>query len=237
MIEDGNGHGCEAKYLTRPQAMPTSSSTSRRTASSIVSPGSAKPARHDHMVGAKRRERPSTQRSPAIASMMTTGSVRGKCSRLQTGQSRRQPACTTLRRRAAIRTEAMARMPAEQRLGFGKRRQMLRRRPDPAPRSLRRSVIFRSLRALSGSIACGSRPKPKRGASSIRPRNTFSRAAAERARLGGREQRIAVVAGALQHHEFAADHIDAGARDLRESFLSAASSSRSAAARSSGLAM
>ena len=43
----------------------------------------------------KRGERPSTQRSPAIGSMMTTGSVRGKCSALQAGQSRRQPACTT----------------------------------------------------------------------------------------------------------------------------------------------
>ena len=32
------------------------------------------------MVEAKRGERPSTQRSPAITSMITTGSVRGKCS-------------------------------------------------------------------------------------------------------------------------------------------------------------
>ena len=47
------------------------------------------------MVGAKRGERPSTHRSPEITSMMTTGSVRGKCSALQDGQSRRQPACTT----------------------------------------------------------------------------------------------------------------------------------------------
>ena len=100
-------------------------STSRRTASSIVSPGSMKPARHDHMVGRKRGERPSTQRSPAIASMITTGSVRGKCCALQDGQSRRQPPRTGLRRRAAIRTEAMPRMPAKQRLGFGERRQML----------------------------------------------------------------------------------------------------------------
>ena len=40
----------------------------------------------------KRFCRPSRQRSPSIASMMTTGSVRGKCCVLQTSHSRRQPA-------------------------------------------------------------------------------------------------------------------------------------------------
>ncbi len=44
----------------------------------------------------KRCERPSTQRSPATGSMMTTGSVRGKCCPRQAGQSRRQPPSTTL---------------------------------------------------------------------------------------------------------------------------------------------
>ena len=63
--------------------------------------------------------------SPAIASMITTGSVRGKCSALQEGQSRRQPPCVGLRRRAAIGTEAVARVPAEHRLGLGERRHML----------------------------------------------------------------------------------------------------------------
>ena len=77
------------------------------------------------MVGAKRGERPSTQRSPSIASMMTTGSVRGKCSALA-GRTVAPPAALhRARRRAAIGTEAMARMPAEQRLGLGERRQML----------------------------------------------------------------------------------------------------------------
>ena len=47
--------GWSSKYFTRAQAMPTSSSTSRRTASSVDSPGSAKPARHDHMVSGKTR--------------------------------------------------------------------------------------------------------------------------------------------------------------------------------------
>ena len=48
------------------------------------------------MLGTKRGERPSRQLSPSIASMMTTGSVRGKCCALQFGQSRRQPASTVL---------------------------------------------------------------------------------------------------------------------------------------------
>ena len=39
--------------------------------------------------------RPSRQRSPSSASMMTTGSVRGKCCALQTSHSRRQPAAAS----------------------------------------------------------------------------------------------------------------------------------------------
>ena len=46
------------------------------------------------MVAANRPERPSSPRSPRTASMMTTGSVRGKCSTLQAGQARFQPAST-----------------------------------------------------------------------------------------------------------------------------------------------
>ncbi len=74
------------------------------------------------MVCGKRGERPSTQRSPAIGSMITTGSVRGKCSALQTGQSRRQPACVGSVAAPQLATEAMARVPAEDRLGLGERR-------------------------------------------------------------------------------------------------------------------
>ena len=50
----------------------------------------------------KRACRPSRQRSPSTASMMTTGSVRGKCCALQTSHSRRQPAAVMRRRRAAF---------------------------------------------------------------------------------------------------------------------------------------
>src|SRR3954454_10405813 len=92
----GNGQGCEAKYLTSPQTIPASSSVSRLAASSMLSPGSTKPARHDHMLATKRPARPSRQLSPSTASMITTGSVRGKCSTLHEGHSRFQPACTML---------------------------------------------------------------------------------------------------------------------------------------------
>ena len=70
---------------------PTSSFTSRLTASSIVSPGSRNPASAEYMPGAKRGWRPSRQRSPSIASMITTGSTRGKISMLQVGQTRLPP--------------------------------------------------------------------------------------------------------------------------------------------------
>ena len=118
-----------------PQTMPASSSVSRRTASSMLSPGSTKPARQDHMLAAKRSERPSRQRSPSTASMITTGSVRGKCCDLAGGQSRRQPACDDVGRRAAIRAEAMARVPVEQRLALRPAAADARRRPGPARRS------------------------------------------------------------------------------------------------------
>src|SRR6476619_8331631 len=96
MSEEGNGQGCDCKYLTFPQTIPASSRTSRRTASSIVSPGSTKPARHDQEFDTNRPERPRMQRSAAVASMITTGSVRGKCCISHEGQSRRQPASTTM---------------------------------------------------------------------------------------------------------------------------------------------
>ena len=158
--DDGNGQGCEAKYLTRAQVSPTSSCTSRRTASSINSPGSAKPARHDHMVCGKRGERPSTQRSPAIASMMTTGSVRGKCSALQEGQSRRQPPCASA-------------VTAPQ---FGQKQwRVCQPSTDFASASggtcsaatiactamVRRSMSLRSSRAFKGAAASATRPAPE----------------------------------------------------------------------------
>jgi hypothetical protein len=55
--------------------------------------------------------------------MITTGSV--KVLRLAGRTIAAPPGFHGFRRHAAIRTEAMPRMPADQRLGFGQRRQMI----------------------------------------------------------------------------------------------------------------
>ncbi len=68
-----------------------SSAISRAQASSMLSPGSMNPARAEKRPGGHEAWRPSRQRSPWVGSMITTGSVRGKCSWLQTVQVRFQP--------------------------------------------------------------------------------------------------------------------------------------------------
>ena len=69
--------------------------TSRAQASSIDSPGSKKPAKAENMPLGQMAWRPKRQRSPKTGSMITTGSVRGKCSPLQEGQARFQPPSRT----------------------------------------------------------------------------------------------------------------------------------------------
>ena len=136
---------------------------------------------------------------------------------------------------AAIRTVRMPRMPAEQRLGFGERRQMLRL--DQALHRDRAQIgDFQIVARLERLDRLRIEPQPE-------PRRVIHQAekdvfmpAAERARLGRREQRIARRRCSLQHHHFAADNIDAGARMLAE-FLSAAASPRNPAARSTRLAI
>ena len=81
-----------------PTGTPASSQVSRRTAASIDSPGSMKPASSEYMPGGQAAERPSSTALPCRISMMTTGSVRGKCSAPQAGQARRQPASATSER-------------------------------------------------------------------------------------------------------------------------------------------
>ena len=127
------------------------------------------------MVCGKRGERPRTQRSPAIASMMTTGSVRGKCSALHEGQSRRQPPCTSFVAAPQWdRTDGAhaSRGP----LWLQRAAADARQRRHLVPRSNEDRSALRSLRALSASFASASRPIPKRAASPNNPRNTISRA-------------------------------------------------------------
>ena len=87
--EDGNGHGCEAQYRIASISRPVSSLTSRRTASSKVSPGSTKPASADIRPGIQWRCRASRHwldpLKELVTSMSTTGSVRGKCCVAHTG--------------------------------------------------------------------------------------------------------------------------------------------------------
>ena len=68
-----------------------SSCSSRAQASSMDSPGSRKPARAEYIALGQIFWRPSRHFSPLTGSMITTGSVRGKCWVLQAGQTRFQP--------------------------------------------------------------------------------------------------------------------------------------------------
>ena len=78
---------------------PVSSSTSRRTASSIVSPGSTKPASVEKRPCGQAGLRPSSARSsglpgsPSVTTMITAGSERGNWSRPQLVQCSTCPAC------------------------------------------------------------------------------------------------------------------------------------------------
>ena len=207
--------------------MPASSSVSRRTASSIDSPGSTKPARHDHMVAAKRPERPSRPRSPRTASMMATGSVRGKCSTLQAGQARFQPAstmsvltpqleqkrCRACQCSIALASASGGRCSASTR---------------PWTAIERRSMTNRSSRAFSASALAGAMPMPKRAAPSSRPRNTVSVVRRERARLVRREGRIVHAVALLEHDHLAADDIGRVRASCWHASSHAASSRRSA---------
>ena len=109
----------------------------------------------------------------------------------------------------------MPRMPAEQRLGFGERRQMLRL--DQALHRNRAQIgdlqIVARLERLDRR-RIEPQPEPRRVIHQAK-KDVFM-PAAERARFGRREQRIARRQCSLQHHHFAADDINAGARMLVE---------------------
>ena len=61
----------------------------------MLSPGSRKPARAEYILLGQAAWRPTRHWSPFTASMITTGSVRGKCSALQDGHTRFQPPSAT----------------------------------------------------------------------------------------------------------------------------------------------
>ena len=167
------------------------------------------------MVGAKRRERPST---PAVAHDGQHDDDRiGAREMLRL--ARRAVAAPAgfddVGRRAAIRAEAVARMPADERLGLGERRQML-----GADQALHRDA------AQIGDFQIVARFEPfhrfrieteteARRAVEQPEENTLARRA-ERAGLAGREQRVAVLANCLENDQLAADDIDAGPRMLAE---------------------
>ena len=185
-----------AKYLTRPQRMPTSSSTSRRTASSIVSPGSAKAGqRRPH--GRRKARRTAEHAALARDHQHDDDRIGARKMLGLAGRAVAPPAgLHHARRRAAIRTEAMARMPADQRLGFGERRQM--RGVDQA---LHRDgaqvgdfqIVARLERLDRGRIEAEAETRRLADKSE----EDRSRARAERAGFGRREQRIDGLAAAV----------------------------------------
>ena len=179
-------------------------------------------------------ERPSRQWSPSNASMITTGSVRGKCCALHCGQSRRQPALRDGGRRAAIGAKAMPRVPMQQRLGFGERAADDRASTRPCTAIDRRSVTTKPSRVFRLSANCGSSPTPKRGASSCKPEEERLRLVRERADFRAREHGVETVTRFLQHDPFAADDIMQAGFALAAKTQASASSPRFSAARSSG---
>jgi hypothetical protein len=77
----GIGQGWLPRYRTLCTLIPVSSATSRTTACSADSPGSTNPARIDTRRPGQAAFLASRQRSSgSVTSMMTAGSVRGKCS-------------------------------------------------------------------------------------------------------------------------------------------------------------
>ena len=89
----GIGQAWLPTYRMPLTAIPVSSQTSRATVCSADSPASTKPARMDTRPGGHMRLRASRQRSSSsVTSMITAGSMRGKCSLPSTGHRRMCPA-------------------------------------------------------------------------------------------------------------------------------------------------
>ena len=85
--ECGNAHDWLAKYASPATSTPTSSRTSRWMQSSIVSPGSTKPASALHIPGGKRCARASSISRPRVTSTIIAGDTRGYAIWPQAGHS------------------------------------------------------------------------------------------------------------------------------------------------------
>ena len=140
---------------------------------------------------------------------MTTGSVRGKCSVLQLGHSRFQPPLTRLRRRAAIGTEAVARVPVQHGLGLGDRRQVLG--VDQALDGDRAQVGDEKVAARFQRFGGGRRDADAetRGAIERAEKDRFGRRR-QRARLVERKQRRVERGAFARHDHLAANDVGAG---------------------------
>ena len=163
------------------------------------------------MVAAKRPERPSRPRSPRTASMIATGSVRGKCSTLQAGQARFQPASTMSvlapqfeqkRCRACQCSIALASASGGRCSGVDKALDRDRAQIDD-------EQIVARLQRLGARLADAG--AEARGAVEQAEEHRLG-GRRERARLVRRERRIVQAVALLQHDQLAADDIGSRAR-------------------------
>ena len=199
----------------------------------MVSPGSTKPARHDHRPAGNSIVAPE-QAALAVDHEHDRDRIGARKMLRHAGRAIAPPAALDrLRGRAAIRAEAVARMPAEQRLGFGERRQMVG--IEQAAHRDRAQIGDREMSsrpAARRSRLHRARPR-SRGAPSMWPRNTVSADACERRRVSaGVNSGSRPGGGVFQHHLL-------GARSHRSGSshppASAAMSPRRSAARSTRL--
>ena len=163
--------------------MPASSRVSRRTASSIASPGSTKPARHDQHAAAKRAGA-AEQAALAGDRQHDHDRVGAREMLRPAGRAVAPPAgLDRAGRRAAIASRSDGAHAS--RAAPCLRRAAADGRASTSPRTAieRRSVTTSSSRVLSASIAAGSSASANRAASSHRPRKTDSAGSPKRARL------------------------------------------------------
>ena len=166
--------------MHRSTSIAVSSRTSRATASSRLSPGSTKPASVEYMPGRKFLLRPSSARSPSVTSMITAGSVRGKCIVAQPAavQRRTWPASSlrvgapqTPQKRWRECQKTIARANASNAPSCRARRAPnWRRSPNRSPEPAIPAAASAGERSISSGASCADRSSAKWARSSIRPR-------------------------------------------------------------------